>query len=154
MTFLQDKIKTQIWVNPNNREEGSWPGPSEVNQIWGWCGLVEGTLIRHRWQTYFYKLLNVVEYKNFVMDDLEHSEIHRDFGYHRCVKVEKVELCIKWTGTLTKPDKILIGFWKNAGKTGLEWLTGFFCDILKTTKMPKEWIRSMIIRLYRNKGDI
>ncbi|WMV27181.1 hypothetical protein MTR67_020566, partial [Solanum verrucosum] len=43
--------------------------------------LVDGTLIRCRWQTYFHKLLNKE------VCDLGHSKSHRDFGYCRRGKV-------------------------------------------------------------------
>ena len=36
----------------------------------------------------------------------------------------------------------------------LEWLTNLFNVNLKTIKMPQEWRHSIIISLYKNKGDV
>lgn len=53
--------------------------------------LVEEILIKQRWQTYFYKLLNEEGNRDIVLGDLEHSERYRDFGYCGCIKVEEVK---------------------------------------------------------------
>ena len=39
------------------------------------------------------------------------------------------------------------------GEDGVVWLTDFFNVIFKTAKMPQEWRHSVIIPLYKNKGD-
>ncbi|KAG5606591.1 hypothetical protein H5410_028083 [Solanum commersonii] len=57
-------------------------------------------------------------------------------------------------GRATRPDEIPVEFWKSTDKAGLEWLTGLFNVILKTTKMPDEWRWSTMVPLYKNKGDI
>ena len=44
--------------------------------------------------------------------------------------------------------------WKCLGEEGLEWLTELFNVIFRTAKMPKEWRSSIVIPLYKNKGDI
>ncbi|XP_059310895.1 uncharacterized protein LOC132062320 [Lycium ferocissimum] len=53
--------------------------------------LVEDTLIRQRWQSYFHKLLNNEGDRNIVLGDLEYSERCRDFGYCRSIKIEEVK---------------------------------------------------------------
>lgn len=45
-------------------------------------------------------------------------------------------------------------FWKSIGRAGMEWLTELFSVVFKMTKMPDAWRWSMIIPLYKNKGDI
>lgn len=47
--------------------------------------LVEEAHIRRRCQTYFHRLLNEERDTNIVLDDLEHSESHRDYVYCRHV---------------------------------------------------------------------
>ena len=49
-------------------------------------------------------------------------------------------------------DSIPIEVWKSLGEDGV-WLTDFFNVIFNTTKMPQEWRHSVIIPLYKNKGD-
>nr|XP_033511693.1 uncharacterized protein LOC117276468 [Nicotiana tomentosiformis] len=109
--------------------------------------LMDEALIRRRWQTYFYKLLNEEGDRHIVLGELEHSESQWDFGYRRRITVEEVE-------GATGPDEIPVEFWKSAGRAGLEWLTGLFNVIFKTKKMPEEGRWSTMVPLYKNKGDI
>lgn len=52
--------------------------------------LVEGALIRRKWQTYFHKLMNEEGDNVIELGDLEHLERYRDRGYFRCVGIEEV----------------------------------------------------------------
>ncbi|KAG5612196.1 hypothetical protein H5410_023477 [Solanum commersonii] len=85
------------------------------------------------------------------LGDLEHTEKSRDFGNSWCIKVEEVKSVIhmmhrgRETGTneipmeLWKLDEIPVKFWKNAGRTGMDWLTRLFNVAYKMMKMPEEW---------------
>nr|XP_018623037.1 uncharacterized protein LOC108943454 [Nicotiana tomentosiformis] len=117
--------------------------------------LVDETCIRHRWQTYFHKFLNKEGDRNIVTE-LKNSERLRDFGFCRRSKIEEVEgaLCSMSRGKATGPDEIPVEFWKDMGRVGLEWLTGLFNVIFRTKKMPDDWRWSLMIPLYKNKGDI
>ncbi|XP_016500552.2 uncharacterized protein LOC107818985 [Nicotiana tabacum] len=112
--------------------------------------------IKHRWQTYFYGLLNEEGDRDIALRDLGHSESLRDFRYCRRIKVEEVvrALCKMSRGRATWPDEISIEFWKCVGRAGLEWLTGLFNVIFRTNKMPEEWRSSTVVPLYKNKDDI
>lgn len=100
---------------------------------------MEETLIKRRWQAYFHKLLNEEEDRNIVLDDLEHSESHLDFGCCRRINIAKVERSIRKMnkGRVAGPDKIPMKFWKNAGGTDLEWLTGLFNVIFRRRRCPR-----------------
>ena len=52
------------------------------------------------------------------------------------------------------PDGIPIEAWKVLGEEGITWLTNLFNKILKTKRMPNEWRKSILIPIYKNKGDI
>ncbi|KAG5632588.1 hypothetical protein H5410_004305 [Solanum commersonii] len=103
--------------------------------------LVEETSIKQRWQRYFHKLLNEEGDGDVVLGDLAYSERLRDFGYCRCFRIEEVLRAISRMsrGRATGPDEIPVEFWKSTNKAGIEWLTGLFNVIFKTTKMPDEW---------------
>ena len=58
------------------------------------------------------------------------------------------------TGKATGPDDIPIEAWKCLGKVREIWLTRLFNTILMTKKMPDEWRRSVVVPIYKNKGDI
>jgi len=57
-------------------------------------------------------------------------------------------------GKADGPDQILMEVWKCLGGEGLKWLTELFNVVFRTTKMPKECRFSIVIPLYKNKGDI
>ncbi|XP_019259361.1 PREDICTED: uncharacterized protein LOC109237502 [Nicotiana attenuata] len=48
--------------------------------------LIEEAQIRKRWQTYFHKLLKEEGDRDFVLGDLEHFEMRRDFKYCRRIR--------------------------------------------------------------------
>ncbi|XP_016458527.2 uncharacterized protein LOC107782187 [Nicotiana tabacum] len=75
--------------------------------------LMDEALIRRRWQTYFYKLLNEEGDRHIVLGELEHSESQWDFGYRRRITVEEVEgaMCKMCRGRATGPDEIPVEFW-------------------------------------------
>ena len=51
-------------------------------------------------------------------------------------------------------DDIPIEAWKCLGEVGEIWLTRLFNKILMTKKMLDEWRRSVVVPIYKNKGDI
>ena len=51
-------------------------------------------------------------------------------------------------------DLIPMEVWKCLGKVGVDWLTALFNVIFRTRKMPSEWRSSMVIPLYKDKGDV
>ncbi|XP_076892962.1 uncharacterized protein LOC143544855 [Bidens hawaiensis] len=50
-------------------------------------------------------------------------------------------------------DNIPIEVWKCLGEEGVMWLTTLFNTILKTEKMPDQWRSSVVVPIYKNKGD-
>ena len=50
-------------------------------------------------------------------------------------------------------DQIPIKVWKCLGEVGVHWLTALFNTILHTGRMPEEWRSSVVIPIYKNKGD-
>ena len=51
------------------------------------------------------------------------------------------------------PDNILVEVWKSFSEEGLEWLTKFFNVIFECVTMPKEWRHSILLPLYKSKGN-
>jgi len=52
------------------------------------------------------------------------------------------------------PDQIPVEVWKCLGEEGLKWLAKIFNIIFRTAKMSREWRFSIVISLYKNKGDV
>nr|XP_016484053.1 PREDICTED: uncharacterized protein LOC107804647 [Nicotiana tabacum] len=118
--------------------------------------LVEEACIRRRWQSYFHKILNEDGDRNIVLGELEISKNQRYFRFRRHIKIEQVEEVIRKIsrGRATRPNEILVELWKVVGRVGLEWLTGQFNVIFMTKKMPEEWRWTLMVPLYKNKGNI
>ena len=107
--------------------------------------------VLRRWKEYFEKLMN--------------EENERE---QRSVNVEKVEKEVnrisKWevkkalkrmkNGKAVGPDDIPVEAWKCLGEKAVNFLTSLFNDILEKEEMPDEWRRSVMIPLFKNKGDV
>ncbi|VFQ78098.1 unnamed protein product [Cuscuta campestris] len=57
-------------------------------------------------------------------------------------------------GRAVGPDEIPVEFWKHAGRDAWVWLTKHFNVILRTAWMPDEWRESLLVPLFKGKGDI
>jgi len=57
-------------------------------------------------------------------------------------------------GKAMKPDGIPIEVWRCIGDIAIVWLTKLFNHIFRLNKMPGEWRRSILVLIYKNKGDI
>ena len=57
-------------------------------------------------------------------------------------------------GKAQGPDDITMEVWIALGNKGLEFLVNFFNKLLREEKMPDEWRRSVLVPLYKGKGDI
>ncbi len=57
-------------------------------------------------------------------------------------------------GKAYEPDGIPIEVWKCLGDIRVAWLTKLFNKILISKKMHDEWMRSILVPIFKNKGDI
>ena len=57
-------------------------------------------------------------------------------------------------GKAQGPDDIPVEPWIALGNKGVEFLVNFFNRLLQGEKMPDEWRRSVLVPLYKGKGDI
>ena len=57
-------------------------------------------------------------------------------------------------GKAVGTDNIPIEAWKAVGRKGMEILTKLFREIMDIGCMPNEWRNSLLIPLFKNKGDI
>jgi hypothetical protein len=51
-------------------------------------------------------------------------------------------------------DSIPIEVWRCLGDIAIVWLTKLFNTIFQSNKMPDEWRRSILVQIFKNKGDI
>ena len=52
------------------------------------------------------------------------------------------------------PDGIPIEVWRCLGDRAIVWLTKFYNLIFRSNKMPEEWRRSILVPIFKNKGDV
>ena len=57
-------------------------------------------------------------------------------------------------GKAQGPDGIPMEVWIPLGNKGVEFFVNFFNRLLQGEKMPDEWRRSVLVPLYKSKGDI
>ena len=57
-------------------------------------------------------------------------------------------------GKALGPDDTPVEVWIALGNKGVEFLVNFFNRLLQGEKMPDEWRRSVLVPLYKGKGDI
>ena len=57
-------------------------------------------------------------------------------------------------GKAQGPDDIPVEAWIALGNKGVEFLVKFFNRLLRGEKMPDKWRKSVLVPLYKGKGDI
>ncbi|XP_074352668.1 uncharacterized protein LOC141691815 [Apium graveolens] len=115
--------------------------------------LVKDKDIRNRWHNYFKELFN--EERINVREIGADNESSLDFGVQPSMSTTEVKgaLHMTWRGKTTGPDQISIEVWLCLGEEGEQWLTRLFDNILRTSDIPHEWRLSMVVSIYKNKGD-
>ena len=56
-------------------------------------------------------------------------------------------------GKAVGPDELPVEIWKCMGEMEIKFLTRLFNRLLMGEQMPEEWRRSVLIPIYKNKGD-
>ena len=72
-----------------------------------------------------------------------------------CVSREEVKNALRRMkkGKAVGPDELPVEVWKCMGEMGIKFLTRLFNRLLMGERMPEEWRRSVLIPIYKNKGD-
>jgi hypothetical protein len=52
------------------------------------------------------------------------------------------------------PDEILIEMSRTLGDVVIVWLTKLFNIIFRSNKIPNEWRQSILVPIFKNKGDV
>ena len=72
-----------------------------------------------------------------------------------CVSREEVKNALRRMkkGKAVGPDELPVEVWKCMGEMEIKFLTRLFNRLLMGERMPEEWRRSVLIPIYKNKGD-
>ncbi|KAK3567214.1 hypothetical protein QTP86_013468 [Hemibagrus guttatus] len=58
------------------------------------------------------------------------------------------------SGKAVDPDDIPVEVWKCLGEAAVEFLASLFNRVLESERMPEEWRRSVLVPIFKNKGDV
>ncbi|KAK3515930.1 hypothetical protein QTP86_004742, partial [Hemibagrus guttatus] len=58
------------------------------------------------------------------------------------------------SGKAVGPDDIPVEVWKCLGEAAVEFLNSFINRVLESERMPEEWRRSVLVPIFKNKGDV
>jgi hypothetical protein len=74
----------------------------------------------------------------------------------RRIKEAEIEEALKRMkrGKAMRPDGIPIEAWRCLGARAIVWLVKLFNLIFRENKIPKEWTRSILVPIFKNKGDV
>ncbi|KAI5724883.1 hypothetical protein M8J77_008337 [Diaphorina citri] len=111
--------------------------------------LQEHDQIRDRWKQYFENLLNE-ENPREIFENGEANGLVRDIGREEVVKaVKKMN-----NGKAVGADQIPAEVWKCLGEEGIDLLWGLVKKVMEQERIPNEWRRSVMIPIYKGKGDV
>ena len=112
--------------------------------------MVNSEEVLKRWKEYFEKLMNEENNKDPKTEEAE--VVNKEVN---CVSREEVNNALKRMkkSKTAVPDEFLVEVWKCMGKMGIKFLTRLFNRLLMGEQMPEEWRRSVLILIYKNKGD-
>ena len=116
--------------------------------------LVKDDEIKGRWREYFDKLFNGEnEGTTFELDD---SFDDTNIRFVRRFQEAEIGEALKRMkgGKAMGPDGIPIEVWRCLGDRAIVWLTKLFNLIFRSNKMPEEWRRSILVPIFKNKGDV
>ena len=107
--------------------------------------------IKERWKAYYNQLMNEEnprQQRNEVLPP-NNKEIE---------KIDEKEVwtavCKMKNGKAVGPDGIPAEAWKCLGGMGCRFLCWLFNELLRGEKMPNDWRESVMIPIYKNKGDV
>ena len=112
--------------------------------------MVNSEAVLKRWKEYFEKLMN--EENNREPRTEETEAVNEEVN---CVSREEVKNAVRRMkkGKAVGPDELPVEVWKCMREMGIKFLTRLFNRLLMGERMPKEWRRSVLIPIYKNKGD-
>ena len=115
--------------------------------------MVKGEEINHRWREYFKKLINGENESSTI--ELDDSFDETSMHFVRQIQEYEVKEALQRMkgGKAMGPDCIPVEVWKGLG-AAIVWLTKLVNLIFRANKMPEEWRRSILVPIFKNKGDV
>merc|ERR1711872_852032 len=117
--------------------------------------MTEPTGVKSRWSEYFEQLLNVDDGRRAELTDVRGGGGNENMNANMDVRVDDVRRAAKKLKKGKSPgvDGITSEMLKYGGECILEWLTRVCKVCVSEEKVPNNWIRAIIVPLYKGKGD-
>ncbi|KAL1279411.1 hypothetical protein QQF64_026084 [Cirrhinus molitorella] len=107
--------------------------------------------VQRRWKEYFEELMNEENEREKRVEGV--NSVEQKVDKIRKDEVRKALKRMK-SGEAVGPDDIPVEVWKCLGEAAVEFLTSLFNRVLESEKMPEEWRRSVLVPIFKNKGDV
>ncbi|KAK3530169.1 hypothetical protein QTP86_017736, partial [Hemibagrus guttatus] len=104
--------------------------------------------VQRRWKEYFEELMNEENEREKRVEGVNSVEQKVDK-----IRKDEVRKALK-SGKEVGPDDIPVEVWKCLGEAAVEFLTSLFNRVLESERMPEEWRRSVLVPIFKNKGDV
>ncbi|KAK3512100.1 hypothetical protein QTP70_030345 [Hemibagrus guttatus] len=107
--------------------------------------------VQRRWKEYFEELMNEENEREKRVEGV--NSVEQKVDKIRKDEVRKALKRMK-SGKAVGPDDIPLEVWKCLGEAAVEFLTSLFNRVLESERMPEEWRRSVLVPIFKNKGDV
>ncbi|KAK3534886.1 hypothetical protein QTP70_000908, partial [Hemibagrus guttatus] len=107
--------------------------------------------VQRRWKEYFEELMNEENEREKRVEGV--NSVEQKVDKIRKDEVRKALKRMK-SGKAVGPDDIPVEVWKCLGEAAVEFLTSLFNRVLESERMPEEWRRSVLVLIFKNKGDV
>ncbi|KAK3532699.1 hypothetical protein QTP86_028068 [Hemibagrus guttatus] len=107
--------------------------------------------VQRRWKEYFEELMNEENEREKRVEGV--NSVEQKVDKIRKDEVRKALKRMK-SGKAVGPDDIPLEVWKYLGEAAVEFLTSLFNRVLESERMPEEWRRSVLVPIFKNKGDV
>ncbi|KAK3566642.1 hypothetical protein QTP86_001843 [Hemibagrus guttatus] len=107
--------------------------------------------VQRRWKEYFEELMNEENEREKRVEGV--NSVEQKVDKIRKDEVRKALKRMK-SGKAVGPDDIPVEVWKCLGEAAVEFLASLFNRVLENERMPEEWRRSVLVPIFKNKGDV
>ena len=104
-----------------------------------------------RWKEYFEELMNEENERERRVDEV--AVVDGEVAEISQAEVRRALKRMK-SGKAVGPDDIPVEAWKCLGEVAVQFLTRTFNKVSESERMPEEWRRSVLVPIYKNKGDM
>ncbi|KAK3566678.1 hypothetical protein QTP86_003161 [Hemibagrus guttatus] len=107
--------------------------------------------VQRRWKEYFEELMNEGNEREKRVEEV--NSVEQKVDKIRKDEVRKALKRMK-SGKAVGPDDLPVEVWKCLGEAAVEFLASLFNRVLESERMPEEWRRSVLVPIFKNKGDV